>query len=129
VTNLVFEVTAKVSGLPADGVIASQGGSALGWSLFIREGKIHFATRNQKTINVVSAPLPDKASQEFHAKVMKGKLLLRSDKRRIAAVECSPFLNGHPNDGVAIGHDMGGTVADYGDAFTGKIESVQVELK
>ena len=129
VTKRVFEVTAKVSGLPANGVIASQGGSALGWSLFIREGKIHFATRNQKTINVVSAPLPDKASQEFHAKVIKGKLLLRSDKKRIAAVECSPFLNGHPIDGVAIGHDMGGTVADYGDAFTGKIESVQVELK
>jgi arylsulfatase len=124
-----FEITAKVSGLPAEGVIASQGGSAMGWSLFIRDGKLQFATRNQKTVHLVSAPLPDGAAQEFQVTVTRDKLLLRADRKRIAVKPCAPLLKGHPIDGVEIGHDLGGTVADFGDRFSGTIEAVSIELK
>ena len=124
-----FEVIAKISGLPAEGVIASQGGSALGWSLFIREGQVQFAIRNQKDLEMVRAPLPQAKTQEIHAKIAKGKITLRSNGKQIAVKSDTPLLRGHPIDGVAIGHDQGGTVANFGDAFDGGIESVIINLK
>lgn len=129
VANRPFEVTARVSDLPAEGVIVSQGGNNLGWSLFIREGQVHFATRNGKNLVVASAPIPDKPTQELYAKVTKNKIILRSDKKRIAAKECSPFIKNHPQDGLEIGKDLAGIVAGYSKPFGGKIESVRVELK
>ena len=124
-----FEVIAEVSGLPADGVIASQGGSALGWSLLIREGKIRFVTRNRENLEVVAAPLPDGDRMTFHARVTPGKLVLRADDRKIGVTEGSPVLKGHPIDGVTIGQDLGGTVADYAAPFEGRIHSVRIELR
>ncbi len=124
-----FEVTAKVSELPAEGVIASQGGSSTGWSLFIKDGEVQFATRNQKSLNLAATALPQGAAQEFHVKVTKDKIILRSDNKRIGEFEGSPFLKGHPADGLEIGHDLGGTVAGFGDPFSGKIESVHIQVK
>lgn len=129
IANRNFEILATVSGLPAEGVIASQGGSSLGWSLFIRDGHIHFATRNTKTLNVASAPLPEKPAQVIHAKVLKDRIILRSDKKKIATLECEAQIRSHPQDGLEIGKDLGGTVAEYKAPFAGTIQSVEIELK
>ncbi len=54
VANRPFVINAKISGLPSTGVIASQGGSAYGWALFIKDGKVHLTTRSQEKVATAS---------------------------------------------------------------------------
>ena len=82
-----------------------------------------------QTFFIYTAVGGDGAAQEFHVKVTKDKILLRADKKRIAVEPCAPLLKGHPIDGVEIGHDLGGTVANFGDRFSGTIEAVAIEVK
>ncbi len=131
VANRNFVVTASVSGLPADGVIASQGGSNMGWSLFISENKLNFTSRSGGKPVTASTALPEGADQKIEAAVSKGKIVLKSNGKRLAVQECSPWIKGHPIDSLMVGKDEGGLVGDYSDHFNfgGKVAEVEVLLK
>ncbi|NNE91404.1 MAG: arylsulfatase [Verrucomicrobiales bacterium] len=126
-----FEVKAKVSGLPADGVIVSQGGSNLGWSLYITGNKINFATRSGGKVVTATTELPKGEAQTLGARVLKKKIILTADDKKIGSLDCEPFLKGHPIDALLIGNDTGGTAGNYEPdwKFGGKIESVEILIK
>lgn len=125
-----FRVTAKVGGLPAEGVIVAQGGSSLGWSLYIREGTLHFVTRNQGTIQEVSAPLPNSRAMTLEARVTPDQLSLLADQQPLQSVACKPLIGEHPIDGLEVGRDDNGLVGRYPEdnRFRGTVRSVVIKL-
>jgi arylsulfatase len=126
-----FEVTARVSGLPAKGVIIAQGGSSLGWALSLEGKEVHFSTRNHGTLVKAIAPLPAGEDHTLKATVGKGTITLHAGGRQLAAVRCRPLISEHPIDGLEVGRDEGGLVGDYtaGNRFSGTVESVEVNLR
>ncbi|MGY8643381.1 MAG: arylsulfatase [Verrucomicrobiales bacterium] len=131
VANRNFEVRASVSGLPADGVIVSQGGSNMGWTLFVKDNKLNFTSRSKgKTVSAVT-DLPANAEQKIEALISKGKIVLKSNGERLTVEQCSPWIEGHPIDALMVGKDEGGLVGDYSEpnAFGGKVELVEISLK
>lgn len=132
VANRPFEVTAKVSGLPANGVIAAQGGTSLGWSFYLDDGKLYLTTRKKGTLTTASAELPSGDSLELQAKVLRDKIILRAANKRIGVLEhVDPLIPSHPQDPLDIGQDSIGLVGEYEreNSFSGKIESLTVTLK
>ncbi len=131
VTGRAFEVTAQISGLPAEGVIVAQGGSSLGWTLYLSDNRVIFATRNQGKLVTASAALPSAASQTISARVLDDRIILTANDKKLVEVQCTPLLTAHPVDGLEVGRDDGGLVGDYKteNKFAGKIESVAIKLK
>ncbi len=131
VAKSVFTVSAQVSELPADGVIASQGGSNMGWALYVLDGKIHFCTRSGKSLTSASAELPKGANQDFEATVQRKKIVLKANGKKIATVDGSPLIGSHPQDPFMVGIDEGGLVGNYPQKndFGGRVKSVEVVVK
>ena len=113
-----------------DGVLVAQGGSALGYSLFVKDGVLHFATRHQGKLSIVSskAKLSDaeKVLVKFRA---SGEVTLSVDGEELAKGEV-PGAIPMPIDGLEVGRDEGGVVGEYSApfAFEGTIDSVVAEL-
>ncbi|NIP94471.1 MAG: hypothetical protein GWO24_13910 [Akkermansiaceae bacterium] len=131
IANRVFEVTARVSGLPAEGVIAAQGGSSLGWSLYTEGNRLNFVTRNHGRIQRASATLPKGAGHTLQARVLKDGIVLLAAGKTLAGIDCAPFITDHPIDGLQVGRDEGGLVGDYRseNRFTGLVEMVRIRLR
>lgn len=132
VANRAFEVTADVSKLPATGVIAVQGGSSSGWSLYLdNNGRVNFTTRSGGKTFTGSAKLPDAESLTLQARLLKNKVILRADNQKLAAQDGAEFIRSHPIDPLEVGIDSAGLVGSYSadNAFSGEIRSVLVELK
>ncbi|HKX61946.1 MAG TPA: arylsulfatase [Verrucomicrobiae bacterium] len=128
-----FRVTAKFSAGPADsGVIVAQGGTAHGYSLFIRDGHLHFTVRSKGVVAdsriVVSAKGNHQASAGLDS---KGALSLRLDEISAPAVPTRVIITVMPTDGLDVGSDGGGAVGPYQAParFSGTIESVVVGLE
>ncbi|MEJ6643648.1 MAG: arylsulfatase [Akkermansiaceae bacterium] len=131
VANRPFTVTAQLEKLPAQGVIAAQGGSSAGWTFFIKGKNLHFTTRSNGKPFTVSAPIPADAKGPFEARVTKKALVLRADNKRIGTKEGSPFITGHPIDALEVGQDNGGLVGDYQNDFKLNVglQSLQISFK
>jgi len=129
--NRGFTLTATISGDSQDGVIASQGGSALGWSLFASEGRVHFWVRNHAKLQSLSAGFDPSQKNQIKVKLNQRKAVLSLNRESAATLDGNAFVSGQPEDGLEIGKDGGGLVGEYGpdNEFSGKIESVILDLK
>ena len=131
VANRPFTVTAQLEKLPAQGVIAAQGGSSAGWAFFIKDDHLRFTTRSNGKTFTVSAPIPADAQGSLEARVTKKSLILRADNKRIGMKEGAPFITTHPIDALEVGQDNGGLVGDYKNDFKLNVglQSLQISLK
>jgi len=131
IANRAFTVTAQLEKLPAQGVIAAQGGSSFGWTFFIKEGQLHFTVRNSGEPFTVSAAIPTDAKGNFQARVTRKALILHADKKRIGVKKGSPLITSHPLDSLEIGQDTGGIVGDYDQDFALNValNSLTISLK
>jgi len=132
VVNRAFTVNAEIDELPATGVIAAQGGTNHGWSFYIgTDQQLHFTTRTHGTEFTASAPLPEATKLSLQARILKNKIILRADNKRLTIKEGSPLILSQPLDVLEIGKDSGGAVGPYdtGNAFSGKINGLTLDLK
>ncbi len=128
-----FTVTAEILNTGKDGVIVAQGGSSLGWSLFIRAGKPIFAVRDRGKLTelVHDKPLP------FGRIMLTARLQVGADSKSLLAVAGKQSvttnlkpISSHPIDGLQVGRDDGGLVGIYGAAnkFDGEIGKVTIQI-
>jgi hypothetical protein len=115
------------------GVIASQGGRARGWSLYLDDGVPVFALREESRTQEVRGPaFPKKLEKVSLAATVdaSGHLRLFVDGRRVAH---GPgwVLATRPDEPLTLGADPGSPVSRYRspNAFRGKIRNFRLSLE
>ncbi len=133
VDGVPFRVTATVEAGAGDGVIVAQGGSSLGYALYVREGKLEFAVRDRNRQTVVAAAGPVSADKVVitASVAADGTLTLAADGRRLGAAKAAGPISSMPLDGVEVGRDDAGLVGRYGaeNAFGGTVHEVRIEVE
>jgi hypothetical protein len=114
-----------------NGVILSQGGSRLGYALYLDEGKPVFAVRNSRGVHEIRGPEVAAGKHELQARLSNdGKLQLQVDGVSAGADVACPLLPGQPGEGLLVGRDDGGSVGSYRspNEFKETILSIVLEL-
>ncbi|APW61630.1 Arylsulfatase [Paludisphaera borealis] len=133
VANKGFTITAKIE---ADddhpkGVIVAQGGTALGYALFLAESRPRFLVRTPEAASRIVGP---KLSPGAHTVVAKldhsGALTLTIDGAPAADPVPGKLIPRQPGDGLQVGRDDNAAVGPYAtpNAYDGTIHSVVVDL-
>ncbi len=127
-----FSVTAKFETLSArDGVIVAQGGSSLGYALFLADGKLSFIVRSLAGVARAEISEPISGAHTAVARLdAVGALTLTLDGKPAASVRVNGPIAAMPADGLDVGSDEGGAVGPYEtpNKFSGAIESVTIQL-
>ncbi len=131
VAGRAFTVTARVQAT-GDGVIVAQGGSSLGYVLYVAGGKLAMATRHRGRLTAVTAPdkLPAGEVTVTGRLDKGGKLTLTVGGKEVASVKAPGPISTMPADGLEVGRDENGAVGDYAvpNALKGAIRSVTIEI-
>lgn len=124
-------ITATVTAT-GDGVIVAHGGTRIGYSLYVRDGKLEFAVRrNNKMFSVASPDAFPRKQTEVVAKLARGGAMTLEIDGKPAAKGKAPGLIGNmPVDDLQVGKDLAGAVGEYKgpNPFAGTIKSVRIEL-
>ncbi len=127
-----FSVSAAFAGT-RDGVIVAHGGSAHGYALYVRDGKLEYALRRGGQLATVTSPdaLPAGDVEVVVTQAQDGTVTMRIGSRTVATEKTPGTLASMPADGLEVGRDDGGLVGRYGkaNAFPGTIRSVTIERK
>ena len=131
IDNRAFTIEAALDHQSEEGVIIAQGGTVVGYTLFVKEGKLHFGIRKDRTYSGISSskPLPPG----------KIKLQLKLSKKGMVSVNVNgkPFMSGSlslvpnmPHEGVGAGLDANGNAGPYkGDfPYGGTLKEVRIHL-
>jgi arylsulfatase len=132
IANKLIKVTAQIIKPASDGVIIADGGTSSGYSLYMKDNKLNFATRFEGALMVVTAdePLPENV-KEIEANLAKdGAVTLTADGKIVGTGKVHGLLDKDPVDGLQVGKDLAGAVGDYQGpfAFKGEIGNVTVEI-
>jgi len=132
VANRPFTVTATIAAKGPNGVIVAQGGSSLGYALYLKSGRLTFATRHNGKSTIVAAQgkLPSGPVSVAGRLAIDGTVTLEVAGKRVASGKAPGPIPGQPIDGLEVGADKKGTVGDYEapNAFSGTIEKVHLKL-
>jgi arylsulfatase len=114
----------------AQGVLVAQGGSAHGFSLYLQDGKLSFATRHNGKMSVIAAkePMPSEEATVTATLEKSGQVTLSLAGGEVARGNVPGPLTSMPADGLQVGQDLKGAVGPYKApfAFTGQIGNVTV---
>lgn len=116
-----------------DGVIVAQGGTTHGYSLYVKQGVVHFVVRSEgKAIEIKSdIDWHEKKKRQIEAGLNGDEQIeLRIEGEIIAKPTKANFIKATPADGLDIGEDRGAAVGDYKSPFkfTGTIEKVDLSI-
>ena len=132
IAKQAFTITAKFDTQSArDGVIVAQGGSSLGYTLFLADGKLIFLVRNR---NGVASAATQEAVTGSHIAIARldasGALSLTLDGKLVGSAKASGPIATMPADGLDVGSDGGGAVGPYNSPnnFSGFIDSITLKL-
>jgi hypothetical protein len=131
VAGKAIEVSAEVDQAGTSGVIVSQGGAAQGYAVYLKDGKLAFAVRENKELTTIVAKEP---LGNGHVTVQAtihddGALALLVDGKSVAEGKASGPIPSQPKAGLFVGKSGNGAVGEYEtpDAFSGKISNVNVK--
>ncbi len=126
-----IDITAMISG-NTDGVIVAQGGQREGYSLYIKNRKLAFATRHngEQTIVAATTTLPAGEVEISATLAHDGTIALRVAGKNVASGQAPGPLENMPGDGLQVGRDENSAVGPYRAPFAygGKIVRVKVQL-
>ncbi|AMV20916.1 arylsulfatase [Planctomyces sp. SH-PL14] len=133
VGNRGLRVTAKVevAEAPGQGVIVAQGGAAIGFALYLVDGKPVFRVRADNQAFDVSGAETLKGPHTLEGLLTtKGRLTLSIDGQEVGGPVAATLIDRKPLDGLEVGRDAGGAVGLYEapNPFSGRIESVVIEV-
>ena len=127
-----IHLNATISEPAGDGVIVAQGGSTVGFSLYVKAGQLCFCVRENREATIIRSEgaLP---SEKFTVSADlgdKGEMKLEIDGKQVAAGKARGLIGNMPVDGLQVGRDKAGAVGDYRSpfAYKGKIEQVKIDL-
>jgi len=127
-----FEITVRFESMGKDGVLVAQGGSVHGFTLFLKNGELHFAIRRGNVLTSTPGIAVTTGLRTAKASLAKGgAMTLILDNRPPVAVQAAGLLEQMPGDGLDVGEDAGGLVGPYAEdnGFTGRIDSVHIKLQ
>jgi len=133
VEGRAFSVSAVVTpkGAGANGVIVAQGGVTHGWSLYLADGQLVFATTHsgKRTILESGVPIGEKTTVAA-ALNLDGVVKLTVDGKEVKVGHVPGALDQQPLDGLQVGRDIRGEVGKYTPPceLQGKVDSVVVEV-
>lgn len=132
VVNKSLSLTVVVSKSADDGVLVAHGGTAHGYALYMKSGKLTFAVRRNGQLSTVAATesLPA-APVEITASLSKqGDVILTANKLTLGSGKVEGLLVSQPVDGLQVGRDEKGAVGDYEApfAYKGQIDRVTIEV-
>jgi len=123
-------VEAWVKAEKPGGVILARGGGALGYVLYLKGGRPHFAVRGNDALRSVSGKQAVAGRWVHLAGVLTAEkqLQLYVDGKPAASAEVPGLLAADPPEAMEIGADEGSCVGDYNGpfGFTGLIDEVRV---
>jgi arylsulfatase A-like enzyme len=129
-SDKAFTIKATFTGDRASGVLLSHGGSAVGYSLYLNDGKAVFAVRHSSDKIVrITANCPQAATSTITATLDKeGGLFLLTEPGTEATGDFPGYLQRHPSESLCIGHDAQNPLDALAPAgsFTGKIEAISI---
>jgi len=127
--SLEIQANLKSTG---EGVIVAQGGEADGYSLYIRNRRLHFTTRIRSRITTVtSTEKIQPGAAVILARFLKtGEITMTGAGTKASGKAAGP-LAVQPIDGLQVGRDTGGPVGTYQApfTFTGEIITVDLHVK
>lgn len=115
-----------------EGVVVAQGGATHGWAVYIRDGRLCFATTAKGKRSDVTSESEVTGDGKVAAKWSKdGRVELRWNGDIIGEGEIAPLLSTQPADGIQVGWDANGSVGDYSGEFRfpGKLSAVLIKLE
>jgi arylsulfatase len=123
-------ISATITSETADGVIVAQGGTLVGYSLFLREGKVIFGVRVESKLKELAC------SEVVTGKSAKVEAKLGKDGTRSLTVNgktlttTGPALKPQPKMGLSAGEDQSHNVGNYRiEQFKGSIENLVLEIR
>ena len=132
VANTSVTVTATIRDTGPGGVILAQGGSGLGYALYVEGGRLAMATRTRGKLTVVTAPQKLPAGEvAVSGRLDKtGRITLTVAGKQVAAGKAPGPIPSMPVDGLQVGRDLRGAVGRYAvpNKFAGKIIKAHVQL-
>ena len=133
VENRPIRISVELKKFGTDGVLVAQGGSAEGYSLYMKDGVLSFATRRGGKLFKVSAgsQLPDSVTRIEADLRTTGNVVLLANDNLVATGIITEGMPRHPIDGLQVGSDEGGFVGEYETRFpfNGRIGEVTIDLK
>lgn len=126
-----FRVRARIV-KPGDGVLVAQGGTALGWALYVEKGRLVFAATDggKRTELRANAGLPITGIVDLQL-AKSGEISLRINDELVGSDKLDRLISDQPLDGLQVGKDLNGNVGEYMTpfAFTGEIRFVEVNFE
>lgn len=133
ISGRAFTVTARFDARQPNGVIVAQGGTAQGFTLFLKDGKLTFLVRTgTDTATSVADSTKLEGSHTAVARLQPdATLTLTVDGKTVGQAKAPTLLTTMPVDGLDVGSDTAGAVGPYTseNKFAGTIDSVFIELQ
>ena len=114
VANRAFTVACEINPQPGDCVIVSHGGSAVGYTLHVKENRAVFAVRHGRQITrITSVELPSERLLVRAGLTADAVLTLSVNGRTALPVQAPALLPNQPAEDLNLGFDAKMTVDDY----------------
>jgi len=132
IARKTFVVSAEIEPEGGDGVIVTQGATANGYALYLKDGRLSFAVRTARTLTTVTAPQPlGKGPFKVAARLSeKGAIWLTVDGKEAGSGQAPGLIEKQPARGLRVGTGGDVPVGDYDgpNPFRGRIEKARLEF-
>ena len=126
-----IRIKAAIAEASPQGVILAHGGDKSGYSLYLDQGKLSFATcvNWKRTVIASSDPLPNRPCEVEAYWSAEGAMQLKIGKQLVAKGQSPGHLKVQPGDSLQIGGDLVKPVGAYDvpNAFTGTITDLSIQ--
>jgi arylsulfatase A len=127
-----LEISAEIEPAGSEGVIVTQGGAARGYAIYLTNGKLAFAVRENGDLTTIVAkdPLGKGHFQVLATLHEDGALALLVDGKQVAEGKAAGLIPQQPRAGLWVGTaGLGRGVGDFvaPDRFDGKVTNVRVK--
>ncbi len=126
-------IKAEVARLGEQGVIVAQGGASDGFTWYLKDRQVIFATRHGGKLNMIKSEksLPADAQTLSLSYSANGQVVIKAGDVIIGQGKVSGSMSRMPIDGLEVGQDAKGAVGQYESPFPydGELKSVLLELQ
>lgn len=130
VANRTLKISARIKSDKPDGVVVAQGGTLVGYSLYLRDGRVIFGVRTQKKLEEITVGdvITGKAVTVEATLLKDGTRSLTVDGKQVSSP--GPALDPQPALGLSVGHDQVHHVGSYKkEVFQGTIKDLVLDIR
>ena len=126
-----LEISAEIEPAGQEGVIVTQGGAARGYAIYLTQGRLAFAVRENTNLTTIVAKDP-LGTGHFHVQATlhtDGAMALLVDGKQVAEGKAEGPIVPQPRAGLLVGDTGPATVGNYvaPNPFNGKVSNVRVK--